>query len=344
MTDTSTEPAQSRLTVTGAGAAPRAQREVLNSWRSEIGVGVGLLALCLLWVVVAPNFLSTTNITLVLQQMSVLMIVATGQTFVILTGEIDLSVGSAIGLTTVVIAALTVKLDVPWPVAVAAVFAMGTALGLFTGVLRVVWAIPSFIVTLGLLTALQGIAFTISDGVTIAPTPAALSPLWDGSLMGVPTTIWLMLVVLGVAVWVLTQTRYGRHLYAMGGNAEASRRYGINIARLKVSVFVIVQCCAVVGGLLYAAQLGSGNATIGRMFELNVIASVVVGGVALFGGQGRLIGTALGVLFISILANGLMLLGVSSYVFLIAQGFVVIGAVWFSAVQQQRASRRSHRR
>ena len=314
--------------------------EVLNDWRSETGVGIGLVLLCLLWVLLAPNFATATNLSLMLAQASVLMVVAVGQTFVILTGEIDLSVGSTIGLTTVVLAALTVKASVAWPLAVLAAVAIGVLVGLFTGVLRVVWGIPSFIVTLGLLTALQGIAFTISNGVTIAPTPDALSPLWAGSLVGIATPIWVMVVVLAAGMWVLSQTRYGRRIYAIGGNIEAARRYGVPTAWLKLSVFVVVQLTAVLGGLLYTAQLGSGNATVGRVFELNVIASVVVGGVALFGGQGRLVGTALGVLFISVLANGLTLMGVSSYLFLIAQGLVVIAAVWFAAVQQRRAAGR----
>jgi ribose/xylose/arabinose/galactoside ABC-type transport system permease subunit len=317
--------------------------DVLNDWRTETGVGVGLVLLCALWIALAPNFATATNLSLMLAQASVLMVVAVGQTFVILTGEIDLSVGSTIGLTTIIVAALTVKASVAWPLAVLAAVAVGALIGMATGLLRVIWGIPSFIVTLGLLTALQGIAFTISNGVTIAPTPPQLSPLWAGSLIGIATPIWVMIVVVGLGLWTLSSTRYGRRIYAIGGNLEAARRYGVRSSMIKVSVFVIVQLCAVLGGLLYTAQLGSGNATVGRFFELNVIASVVVGGVALFGGQGRLVGTALGVLFISVLANGLTLVGVSSYLFLIAQGLVVIAAVWFAAVQQRRAALRRSR-
>jgi ribose/xylose/arabinose/galactoside ABC-type transport system permease subunit len=326
-----------------AAADRRDLSGLFNEWRAETGVGVGLVLLCALWIAIAPNFATATNLSLMLAQASVLMVVAVGQTFVILTGEIDLSVGSTIGLTTVVVAALTVKASVAWPLAVLAAIVIGVLIGTATGLLRVIWGIPSFIVTLGLLTALQGIAFTISNGVTIAPTPDALSPLWAGSLAGIATPIWVMIVVLGLGLWTLSQTRYGRRIYAIGGNLEAARRYGVRTSLIKVSVFVVVQLCAVLGGLLYTAQLGSGNATVGRFFELNVIASVVVGGIALFGGHGRLIGTALGVLFISVLANGLTLVGVSSYLFLIAQGFVVIAAVWFAAVQQRQAARRSAR-
>jgi ribose/xylose/arabinose/galactoside ABC-type transport system permease subunit len=308
----------------------------LSTWRTEIGVGSGLVLLVLLWAAIAPRFLTTTNITLLFQQTSVLMILAIGQTFVILTGEIDLSVGSMLGLSTVVLAALTVQAGVPVVLAIAAVVAMGAVAGLFTGTLRVVWEIPSFIVTLGLLTALSGVAFTLSGGVTISPTPDSLVPLWDGSLLAIPTPVWLMAIIVAVAAWVLRKTRYGRHIYAVGGNPEASRRYGVRVRALRISVFMTSGALAAFGGVLYTAQLHAGNATVGKGFELNVIAGVVVGGVSLFGGVGRLAGTVLGILFIAVLSNGLMLLGVSSYVFLIAQGFVVIGAVWWAALQKRR--------
>jgi ribose/xylose/arabinose/galactoside ABC-type transport system permease subunit len=329
MTTTTTAPPVRRPRAAGREEGP------LSTWRAEIGVGSGLVLLCALWAAVAPNFLSLTNLTLLFQQMSVLMIVAVGQTFVVLTGEIDLSVGSTIGLTTVGLATLTVVYGVALPVAIAIVLAGGVAIGMFTGLLRVVWGIPSFIITLGLLSALQGAAFTISNGVTVSPIPAGLSPLWDGSLAGVPAPIWIMIGTIAIGTWVLRQTRYGRHIYALGGNPEACRRYGLNVGALRVSTFVIVQCLAVLGGLLYAAQLDSGNATVGRGMELNVIAGVVVGGVSLFGGVGRIAGTAIGVVFIAVLGNGLTLLGVSSYLFLVAQGLVVVAAVLWSSLQRR---------
>jgi ribose/xylose/arabinose/galactoside ABC-type transport system permease subunit len=320
-----------------SGPAVRAGRGApwLAEWRAELGVAAGLVVLAVLWAATAPNFLSGTNLMLLLQQTSVLMIVAVGQTFVILTGEIDLSVGSTMGLTTVVVAALTVNLGVPLLVAVGLALLGGAAIGTGTGLLRVVWQVPSFITTLGLLSALQGLAFTISDGVTISPTPAWLGALWSGRLAGVPTPVWLMAATVAGGIWTLRRTRYGRHLYAVGGNAEAARRYGINVRWVRVSVFVVVQVLAVVGGLLYTAQLDAGNATVGEGMELNIIAGVVVGGVRLFGGVGRPAGTMLGVLFIAVLSNGLTLLGVSSYLFLVAQGLVVIGAVWWSALRRR---------
>jgi ribose/xylose/arabinose/galactoside ABC-type transport system permease subunit len=246
------------------GRKSHGARTTLTSWRSELGVGSGLVILAIIWAFVAPNFLSGTNISLLFQQMSVLMVIAVGMAFVMLTGEIDLSVGSTVGLSTVVLAALTVQHGWPLVLAIVVCLATGAVIGLFTGLLRAIWNIPSFIITLGLLTALQGIAFLITNGVTIAPVPSALSPLWNGKLAGIPTPIWVMVVVVALGAWVLHRTRYGRHVYAVGGNPEASRRYGVKVNRIRVTNFVIVQMLAVLGGLLYAAELSSGNATIGQ--------------------------------------------------------------------------------
>lgn len=319
------------------GHRPRGTRAALDSWRSELGVLVGLLILAAIWAITAPNFLTGTNISLLFQQMSVLMIIAVGQVFVMLTGEIDLSVGSTAGLTTVVLAALSVQHGWPLGLAIVVCLVLGVAVGAFTGLLRAIWEIPSFIITLGLLTALRGVAFTISNGVTIAPVADSLSPLWNGRLLWIPAPVWVMAVVVAAGVWILHRTRYGRHVYAVGGSPEASRRYGIKVNRIRVLNFAIVQVLAVLGGLIYASQLSAGNANVGQGDELNVIAGVVVGGVSLFGGSGRLIGAAIGMLFIAVLGNGLTLLGVSSFVFLIAQGAVVIAAVLFSALQRGRA-------
>lgn len=306
----------------------------LREWRSELGVGTGLVVLATIWSLTAPNFLSATNITLLFQQMAVLMIIAVGETFVMLGGEIDLSVGATVGLTTVLLAVLTVQFSWPLVLAVGACFAVGAIIGTFTGMLKNIWNIPSFIITLGLLASLRGIAFTLTNGVTVAPVPAALSFLWSGRLLRLPMPIWIMFVIVSAALWVLHRTRFGRHVYAVGNNIKACRRYGINVRAIRIVNFVVIQVLAVCGGLLYAAELSSGNATVGKGLELNVIAGVVVGGVSLFGGVGRLAGTVVGLLFIATLSNGLELLGVSSYVFLIAQGAVVIAAVWFSALQR----------
>ena len=316
-------------TPTGLGSAQ------WRDWRTELSLVTGLLILGVLWTIYAPNFLTATNFSLLAQQSSVMMIVAVGMTYVLLTGEIDLSVGSTLGLSGVLLAELTVHRHIPLLMAVVVVVGVAAAIGLFTGILRVRWGIPSFIVTLGLLSALQGAAFTISNGVSISPLPSEMSWLWYGKIAGISLPILMMVVIVAFAAWTLSRTRYGRHLYAVGGNAESARRYGLSIGRLRISVFVLVQCLAAIGGMMFASQLGTGNATVGQGLELNVIAAVVIGGTSLFGGTARISGTVLGVMFIAILTNGLMLMGVSAYVNLIAQGIVVIAAVWWNVIQRR---------
>jgi ribose/xylose/arabinose/galactoside ABC-type transport system permease subunit len=253
---------------------------------------------------------------------------------VIIAGEIDLSVGATIGLSGVVFAWLVVKHGVPMSVAFALVALLAAAIGAFTGVLRVFWAIPSFITTIGLLSVLRGAAFLISEGVSIGPLPSSLGVLWYGHVLGVPLPIVLAAIVAIVAWIVLSRTRFGQHLYATGGSAETAARYGIPVWRLRIAVFVIVQLLAAFGALMLVARLNAGTATNGELFELDVIAAVIVGGTSLAGGTGRIIGTLIGVLFVAVLRNGLVLMGVDPVVFMIAQGFVIILAVWWSMLRR----------
>jgi ribose/xylose/arabinose/galactoside ABC-type transport system permease subunit len=253
---------------------------------------------------------------------------------VIIAGEIDLSVGATIGLSGVVFAWLVVKHGVPMSVAFALVALLAAAIGAFTGVLRVFWAIPSFITTIGLLSVLRGAAFLISEGVSIGPLPSSLGVLWYGHVLGVPLPIVLAAIVAIVAWIILSRTRFGQHLYATGGSAETAARYGIPVWRLRIAVFVIVQLLAACGALMLDARLNAGTATNGELFELDVIAAVIVGGTSLAGGTGRIIGTLIGVLFVAVLRNGLVLMGVDPVVFMIAQGFVIILAVWWSMLRR----------
>lgn len=320
-----------------AGASGRVARSPggrLAAWRSEIGVGTALIVLIVALSFVAQNFFSLANLGSLLTQTSVTAIVAVGMTMVIIAGEIDLSVGATVGLSGVVFAWLVVKQGVPMSAAFALVGLLAAAIGAFTGALRVFWAIPSFITTIGLLSVLRGAAFLISEGVSIGPLPASLGVLWYGHVLGVPLPIVLAAIVAIVAWIVLSRTRFGQHLYAIGGSAETAARYGIPVWRLRIAVFVIVQLLAAFGAVMLDARLNAGTATNGELFELDVIAAVIVGGTSLAGGVGRVIGTLIGVLFVAVLRNGLVLMGVDPVVFMIAQGLVIILAVWWSMLRR----------
>ncbi|WP_170984349.1 ABC transporter permease [Rhodoligotrophos defluvii] len=310
---------------------------ILASWRAEIGVGIALVALIVYFSVTAPNFLSLANFSTLLTQTSVVAIIAVGMTMVIIAGEIDLSVGATVGLAGTVMSLLVIKLG--WSPITASALAVGIAvlIGAFIGSLRVIWAIPSFITTLGLLSALRGIAFYISDGLTIGPMPPAFDSLWYGTVLGIPMPVALMAITIAIGWLVLTQLRFGRHIYAVGGNPVTAARYGVPVRAIRIAVFVIVQVLAAIGGIMLVSRLNSGSATVGEHVELDVIAAVIVGGTSLSGGYGRLIGTVLGVMFVAVLRNGMVLAGIDPIVFLIAQGLVIILAVWWSMLRRQRS-------
>ncbi|MFC7397829.1 ABC transporter permease [Chelatococcus sp. GCM10030263] len=311
-------------------------RAILASWRAEIGVGLALVALIIYFSVTAENFLSVANFSTLLTQTSVVAMIAVGMTMVIIAGEIDLSVGATVGLAGTVMSLLVINLG--WSLVTASALAVGIAvlIGAFIGMLRVVWAIPSFITTLGLLSAVRGVAFYISDGLTIGPMPQAFDSLWYGTILGVPAPVALMVVTIGLGWLVLSQLRFGRHLYAVGGNPVTASRYGVPVGAIRIAVFVIVQVLAAIGGIMLVSRLNSGSATVGEHIELDVIAAVIVGGTSLNGGHGRLIGTVLGVMFVAVLRNGMVLAGIDPIVFLIAQGLVIILAVWWSMLRRPR--------
>jgi ribose/xylose/arabinose/galactoside ABC-type transport system permease subunit len=309
-------------------------RESLGLWRTEIGVGLGLVFLIVLFSFIAPHFASLDNASSILTQTSVTAIVAVGMTMVIIAGEIDLSVGASVGLAGTLFALFVVKTGMPMWLSFVCVMAVAALIGVFIGGLRVLWGIPSFITTIGLLSAVRGLAFLVSDSSNIGPLPDSLASLWFGHLFGMPVPILLTLIVVAYGWFTLSNTRFGRHLYALGGSAVTAARYGIPVNRMRIYVFVIVQCLAALGGVMYVARLNSGSASVGDLLELDVIAAVIVGGTTLAGGAGRMAGTVLGVLFVATLRNGMVLLGVDPIVFMIAQGLVIILAVWWSMLRR----------
>jgi ribose/xylose/arabinose/galactoside ABC-type transport system permease subunit len=324
--------------MTGQATATRPSRRIdLSTWRAEIGVAIALVLLCVIFSFTAPNFFSTENFVTLLQQTSVVAIIAVGMTMVIIAGEIDLSVGATVGLSGTLFAILVVRAGVPMPLAFLAVVCMAALIGCSVGLLRVFWAIPTFITTLGLLSALRGVAFFASDGLTIGPLPDALGTVWYGTLLGLPFPVWIMLLVIACGSILLSWMRFGRHLYAVGGNPVTASRYGVRVNRIRVLVLVIVQMLAATAGVMLVGRLNAGSATVGELMELDVIAAVIVGGTSLAGGTGRIMGTVLGVLFVAVLRNGMVLNGFDPIIFLIAQGLVIILAVWWSMLRNRRS-------
>lgn len=326
--------------MTPAVAEPaRVRRLHINfgAWRAEIGVFVALLVLAAAFSVTEASFATAENIVTLLQQTSVVAIIAIGMTIVIITGEIDLSVGAQVGLSGTLFSVLVVQADWPVPLAVVAVLAAAAAVGACVGALRVVWGIPTFITTLGLLSVLRGTAFYVSDGLTIGPLPDYVQDVWYATFLGLPCPVWITFAVVAAGWLVLSATPFGQHVYAIGGDAETARRYGIRVSRIRISVMMLVQMLAALCGMMLVGRLNAGSPTVGELLELDVIAAVIVGGTVLSGGHGRIIGTILGVLFVAVLRNGLVLNGIDPVIFLIAQGLVIILAVWWSMLRRRGA-------
>lgn len=292
-----------------------------------------LIALLFLVVVVSflnPNFFTVDNLLNILRQTSVNAIIAVGMTLVILTAGIDLSVGSVLALCGA-FAATLVAMEVPVLVAVPTALLAGAALGAISGIIIAKGKVQAFIATLVTMTLLRGVTMVYTDGRPISTgfTDTADTFAWFGTgyALGIPVPVWLMVVVFAGAWYLLNHTRFGRYVYAVGGNESATRLSGINVDRVKIGVYAICGLLAALAGIIVTSRLSSAQPTAGMGYELDAIAAVVLGGTSLMGGTGRIMGTLIGALIIGFLNNALNLLDVSSYYQMIAKAVVILLAV-----------------
>jgi ribose/xylose/arabinose/galactoside ABC-type transport system permease subunit len=320
----------------GAGRLAFLRGRTLPGWAKWENFGLPAMTFLVGFVFwyLTPDFLTVSNLTNVARQVSVLALVAAGATLVILSAGIDLSVGSLIALVSVC-AAKGMEAN-----GVVGYIAYGLAVGIFVGLvngLLIGWLkIAAFIVTLGMLSMTRGIALSITNGVPIFGLPDSwIFDIGNGYVLGIPAPV-LFAVAGFAATWVLlNRTRFGTYIYAIGGNEATAKLAGINVARVKVLIYTWAGFLTAVGGLVLTARVKSGQPLLGSGLELQAIAAVVIGGVSLFGGRGRLSGTAWGVILIGILSNGLNLVGVSTFI-----QQIVIGAVIIVAVGATMAARR----
>ncbi|MBE7210544.1 MAG: ABC transporter permease [Gluconacetobacter diazotrophicus] len=292
-----------------------------------------ILAVFLLTLAVSDrSFLTLSNLNVILIQVAANALLATGATFVILTGGIDLSVGSIVGLSGVV-GALVAQNDGIGSCAEAVALGVlaGTAIGAFNGLLVAVARVPPFVATLGNMTVASGLAFVFSDGQPISGLSDQFLSL-SGEFHGVSVPVVLMVVVVAIAWVVLARTRFGMHVYAVGGNPHAARVAGVSLRGNRFAVYVISGLLAGVAGVILAARATAGIATNGTGYELNAIAAAVIGGISLSGGRGSVIGTVFGFLIIGVLDNGLNIINVSPFYQLIVKGLIIIGAVFVDSV------------
>ena len=289
-----------------------------------------------------PNFLKTDNLLNIANQIAVIAIMAIGMTMVVIAGGIDLSVGSLIALSAVVTTRLIRDYGggeeasaLSMILASAAGIALCALAGLFSGVMVTHFGIPAFIVTLAMMLMAGGEASILSGGQSIAQMPDSFIWLGRGAdLFGIPNAVVLMFVLYGLAHMVMTRMALGRAIYAVGGNAEAARLSGVPVPRVVWIVFSLCGGLAGLGGVIMASQFQSGAPTYGRMYELVVIAAVVVGGTSLAGGKGKIFGTLVGAFIIAVIQNGMNLTGVESHTQRVVLGAVILGAVLLDRIKK----------
>ena len=342
---------------TGVPAVGR--RESIESWiatRADLVLRLGLFLIIIAFAIFftlrtiptgnlsdirQATFISTDNLQNIGRQMAVVGVIALGETFVIITAGIDLSVGSLLGLTGVLAANAMVD---GWPagIAIAAILLFGLGIGLINGTLVHVGGIPPFIVTLGMLGILRGIAYLTTSGLNVAIplTPdgnAEPFAAWvDGSFINIPN-IFIVLAILGVVAGLFLQfTKRGRYIYGFGSNPEAARRAGINVRATILTVYAVSGVMAAVAGLLLTGRFGTANPNAGTSYELDAISAAVLGGASLFGARGSILGTFLGVVLVNMLANGIDLINIDPHMQQVIEGILLICIVWLDQWRKRR--------
>lgn len=295
---------------------------------------LAVIAICAGFALATPFFLTTRNLTIMLIQAVPVIIVASAATFVIVGADIDLSVGSLYALAGT-LAALLIQDGWSWQLAALASMSAGVAVGALNGALTVWGGIPSFLVTLGTLGIVRGIDLLISATRAISIRAAGFISLFAGEFLGLSMVLWWTLLAAGAMGLVLRSTVFGRHVYAVGGDREASRLAGIKVGKVRFMNFVLSGAAAALAGLVVAARIRTGQPTIGQGFELDVITAVILGGTNLFGGRGKIMGTVVGAIAITAIGNGLILLGYDANVQTIAKGALLILTVLFRAKAEQ---------
>lgn len=332
----------------------------VKSILSKYAIYIAFILLCFVLAIISPNFFTVSNAMNVLKQVTIIGVLAIGMTFVLISGGIDLSTGSIVALTGVLSAIfaapggigqafagfeqrksgtenlLNSGTSLPIIVPILVALCVGLASGFINGFIAAKGKVPPFIVTLGMMTVARGAALLTADGGTVPYVTEEYKKLGGGDILGVPNLIYVFVVIYIIAAFTLYKTRFGRHVYAIGGNEVAAHVSGLSVDRIKISVYMIAGLLSGLGGLLLASRISCGSPVSGQGFELDAIASCVIGGTSLNGGSGKLFGTVIGVLFIGVMSNGLDMMNVSSYYQQILKGIIIVIAVLYDMKSKQR--------
>ncbi|MDR2798787.1 MAG: ABC transporter permease [Treponema sp.] len=305
----------------------RSQKQLLSTFS-------GLFLLGVVFTILSPYFFSVNNLLTVATQTAVIAIIAIGQTYVLITGGIDLSIGSNIALSAM-IAGLAMRVNLPVPLAILAGLTTGLTSGAVSGVLVAFGNIPPFIATLGTMTVARGISLTLTQGIPISGLPKGFTRWGTDYTLGIPNPVMVMVLLVLIFGFVLAKTKLGRYVYAVGSNFEAARLSGVNTRKTLIFVYVFSGLLAAFAGLLMAARIISAQPAAGDGYELDAVASSVIGGTSTMGGEGTIAGTFIGAFVIGILRNGLNLIGISPFIQKIVIGVVIVGSVFFDRIKRK---------
>lgn len=322
--------------------AARLKNGIVKYFKDNIGIIIALVAMCVFLIIfprTRTTFPTAKNILNILRQNSTNLFLATGMTMVIILGGIELSVGSVIALSGCISAMCVINWGLPEIVGFIAALLVGAIVGVFNGFVISMTDIPPFIVTLASMNITKGIALVITGGAPIRCMTDMYKFPGAGYVGPIPTPVVLMVIVYIIASFMINRTQLGRHMYAVGGNAQAAQFSGINVKKVKFIIYTYTGLMAGLAGLVTASRLYSGQPTAGDGAEMDAIAAVVVGGTSMSGGSGRLGGTLIGVLIIGVLNNGLNLMGVDSNWQYVVKGLVILLAVYVDWIRNKKAGR-----
>lgn len=302
----------------------------------QYGIFVVFFTICLILSFISPQFLTVSNWTIIITQASINALLAFGVTFVIITGGIDLSLGSMVAVTGVTAAMLAHPDTFPVALPIFVGLLAGLLMGIFNGFIITKSKIAPFIVTLGTMTIGRGLALILSKGRPISNLSDSFNFIGGGEILGIPFPIIVLIIIFTICSITLKKTLLGRYIYAVGGNEQAARASGINVNQVKMTVYSISGLLAGLAGVLLTSRITTGQPNAGAGFELDAIAAAVIGGTSTSGGTGTMTGTLVGVLLIGVINNGLDLLNVSSYYQQVVMGIIIIGAVVLDSWNQKK--------
>jgi ribose transport system permease protein len=302
------------------------RREFTRSMIQMAGMVPVLVVICILFAFLTPNFLTQNNIVNVVRQASINIVLAAGMTFVILTGGIDLAVGSVLGFTAVIAVVVSLIPGFDWAAVPVALLA-GALVGVLTGMTVAYVGLPPFIVTLGTYTAIRGAAYLAAGGTTVINSKIGFAWIGNGYVGPVPWLVIFALLTIAISAFILHRTVLGVHVYAVGGNPQAARLTGIPVPLVLIFAYGVSGLLSGLGGVMSASRLYSAQGQLGIGYELDAIAAVILGGTSFSGGIGTVFGTLIGALIIAVLNNGLTLMNVSFYWQLVIKGAVIVLAV-----------------